>query len=184
MLNQHNKTKIEKLTEGGRVTFEIFGVLELGEPLRKMLIVEDSADDERLILRAIRKCLENVEVIVARDGQAAIEVLQLESEHEISYPSVILSDLKLPLVDGEELVKSIRARTDGANATIIVFSSSYEDKDVERCRKAGANSFIQKPMEPILFNETIRKVLSHWVLGEPLSSGDEKTIPKWSTHPN
>jgi CheY-like chemotaxis protein len=117
----------------------------------KILIVDDDRDEVDIALRALRRGGLGESVEVVRDGQEALEVLGLEaSVEQVSRirPRVIFLDLKMPRVDGWEVLRRIRKSADVADLPVVILSSSDQDSDVQRCYALGANSFLVKRFDP------------------------------------
>lgn len=117
---------------------------------KPVLLVEDNPDDEFLSLRALKKC--NIDkVVVARDGAEALDYLFGRGPYAgldaTVPPSLILLDLKLPKVDGIELLQAIRAVDRTKDIPVIITSSSREESDVKRCSKLGVRFFLNKPLK-------------------------------------
>jgi two-component system response regulator len=134
---------------------------------KRILLVEDTADDEELILRALRKSGIDVEVVVARDGQEALEYLFASGQYVGRdcgrLPDVVLSDLKLPRIDGLELLKQIRADSRTCAVPVVIFSSSTQDDDLRRAYSNGANSYVRKPVNSQGFLEAVRQLGYYWL---------------------
>ena len=135
------------------------------------MLVEDNSGDEVLTLRAFRKSNVPHEVAVARDGAEALDYLFGAGKYEgqdIS-PEVILLDLKLPRIDGGEVLRRLRAHERTKLTPVVVFTSSREEQDVVDSFKAGCNSFICKPVNFDQFVEVIKHIVTYWLLwNEPL----------------
>jgi two-component system, response regulator len=133
---------------------------------RLVLVVEDNADDERLTVRAL-KLGQPVRIVVARDGREAIEFLfdgRLLSEmDEHEYPDLILLDLKLPKVNGIEILRRIREVDRTQQIPVVVLTSSDEERDITQCYANGANSYICKPIDFTEFTETVKSVANYWL---------------------
>jgi two-component system response regulator len=139
---------------------------------KTILLIEDNADDEALTLRALRKNRILNEVVVARDGLAALDYLFARGEHAgrdpNQLPQVVLLDLKLPKLDGHEVLRQLRAHPLTKRLPVVVLTSSKEDTDLLESYDSGANSFVQKPVEFALFTEAVRQLGMYWlVLNEP-----------------
>lgn len=126
-----------------------------------VLLVEDSSDDEMFTLRAFRQTLEFTSVVVARDGEEAVELLN--ADDLISRPDLILLDLKVPKLDGFEVLRHIRKQHRLKLVPVIILSSSGEEKDVDRSYALGANSYIRKPVDYESFQDAIRQMGSYWL---------------------
>ena len=134
---------------------------------RKILLVEDNPDDVALTLRALKKNNIANEVIVAKDGIEALDYLF--GDNAASVPAVILLDLKLPKIDGLEVLERLRKDERTKFAPVVVLTSSKEEQDLVRSYKLGANSYIRKPVDFIQFSEAVRQLGLYWlVLNEPV----------------
>ncbi len=144
-----------------------------GSMSRKViLLVEDSADDEALTLRALSRNKIGNEVIVARDGEEALEWLFATGRHadrdHRQQPALVLLDLKLPKIDGLEVLRRIRERTETRLVPVVILTSSREEQDRLHGYLSGANSYIRKPIDFAHFVEAVRQVGLYWlVLNEP-----------------
>jgi two-component system response regulator len=141
-----------------------------------ILLVEDSADDEALTLRALSRNNIGNEVIVARDGEEALEWLFATGRHadrdNRDQPALVLLDLKLPKIDGLEVLRRIRERAETRLVPVVILTSSREDQDRLRGYLSGANSYIRKPIDFAHFVEAVRQVGLYWlVLNEPPPEG-------------
>ena len=137
-----------------------------------ILLVEDNPDDEALTLRALRKNNILNEVVVARDGAAALDYLFGEGSHAERdtsvMPGLILLDLKLPKVDGLEVLERVRADDRTRLLPVVILTSSMEEQDIVSGYNLGANSYIRKPVDFSKFTEAIRLLGLYWlVLNEP-----------------
>jgi len=136
--------------------------------LRTVLLVEDNPDDERLTIRALRRGKIANEILVARNGEDALNlVFDLET-----LPCVVLLDLKLPKVDGLDVLRQIRANDRTRLLPVVVLTSSSEDRDIVESYTLGANSYVRKPVEIDQFTEAVRQLGLYWVLhNESLPGG-------------
>lgn len=132
-----------------------------------ILLVEDNQGDEVLTLRALTKNNVANEVVVARDGAQALELLH-GPKARASSPAIVLLDLKLPKVDGLEVLKAIRADERTSLIPVVILTSSKEEQDLIAGYKLGANSYIRKPVDFNQFVEAVRHLGLYWlVLNEP-----------------
>lgn len=139
---------------------------------RTILLVEDNASDEKLTLLAFRDCGVENQMVVVRDGAEALEYLFAEGRHRHRdpkvQPSVVLLDLKLPKLDGVDVLRRLRADERTKLLPVVVLSASKEDEDVVRCYDLGANGYVRKPVEFTDFAEVARTLGVFWLtLNEP-----------------
>lgn len=128
---------------------------------RAILLVEDNADDEALTIRALKKNNIKNEIIVARDGAKALEYLLDESKR---VPQIVLLDLKLPKVDGLEVLKRIRSEERIRMLPVVILTSSKEEQDLINGYRLGCNSYIRKPVNFDDFLEAARQLGLYWLL--------------------
>jgi len=140
---------------------------------RVILLVEDNRDDETLTLRALSKSHITNRVVVARDGVEALDYLFRRGDHasrpETEVPQVVLLDLKLPKLDGLEVLRAIRADDRTKLTPVVVLTSSVEEQDLISSYGLGANSYIRKPVDFTQFVEAVRQLGLYWlVLNQPV----------------
>lgn len=140
---------------------------------RLILLVEDNPDDVALTLRAFKKSKIANEIVVARDGAEALEFLFGTGVHAGRdthiQPEVILLDLKLPKVDGFEVLRALRADPRTKPLPVVILTSSKEQNDVANGYDLGANSYVRKPVDFEKFVEAVQNLGLYWlVLNEPL----------------
>lgn len=131
------------------------------EPTKLILLVEDDPDHELLTIRALKKSNIANDIRVARDGEEAIQLLF--SDRAIQ-PQVILLDLKLPKVDGLEVLRRIRETETTRMLPVVVLTSSDEERDVVRSYQLGVNSYIRKPVNFSDFAEATRQLGMYWLV--------------------
>ena len=140
---------------------------------RPILLVEDNPDDEALTLRAFNKNRINNPVVVARDGVEALDYLFGTGTHagrDVSVmPAVILLDLKLPRIDGLEVLRRIRANERTSLLPVVILTTSKEQQDIYEGYSLGANSYIRKPVDFEKFIHAVGQLGVYWlVLNEPV----------------
>ncbi|MDR3688626.1 MAG: response regulator [Fimbriimonas sp.] len=133
-----------------------------------ILLIEDNIDDERLTLRALRRNNIMNEVVVACDGQEAIDYLfgtgSYRGRDTSMLPAVVILDLKLPRLSGLEVLERIRNNDATKRVPVVVLTASEDQGQVQESYRLGANSFIQKPSDPADFSEMILQVAMYWLL--------------------
>ncbi len=140
-----------------------------------ILLVEDNEQDVALTLRAIEKNAIRPHVVVARDGYEALKLL-LEPENNDSpfahrLPQLVLLDLKLPKIDGLQVLHRIRTSDRTRNVPVVILTTSLEESDLRSAYESGANSYIRKPINFTQFSDAIKNIIHYWlVLNERLSS--------------
>jgi len=139
----------------------------MSEPAVEILLVEDNPNDVELTLRSFRKNNFANRVHVVRDGAEAIEFLYRQGQYAgrgDTDPKVILLDLKLPRVDGLEVLKRIKADARLRMIPVTVLTSSREERDVVESYRLGVNSYIVKPVDFERFTEAVRQLGFYWLL--------------------
>ena len=133
------------------------------ETQRTILLVEDDPDHELLTIRALRKANIANEIMVARDGEEALTALFSDSGNAL-LPQVVLLDLKLPKVDGLEVLRRIRESDRTSMLPVVILTSSDEESDIVRSYKLGVNSYIRKPVNFTEFAEATRQLGMYWLV--------------------
>lgn len=143
-----------------------------------ILLVEDNPDDEALTLRALKKNNILNKVVVARDGAEALDYLFGERAYADRdtrlQPQLILLDLKLPKINGLEVLKRVRADERTRLQPVVILTTSNEDRDVVESYRLGANSYIRKPVDFDQFMEAVRQLGLYWLVlnvAPPMKSG-------------
>lgn len=133
----------------------------MAEQTKLILLVEDDPDHELLTNRALKKSNIANDVRVARDGEEAIELLFGPNAIK---PQVILLDLKLPKVEGLDVLRAIRAADKTAMLPVVVLTSSDEERDIVSSYRLGVNSYIRKPVNFAEFAEATKQLGIYWLL--------------------
>ena len=135
---------------------------------KTILLVEDNPDDEALTLRALKKNNIQNDVVVARDGAEALDYLFCSGKYAGRDPAVVpqlvLLDLKLPKVDGLEVLRGIRADERTKYLPVVILTSSKEDTDLIKGYDLGANSYVRKPVDFTAFAESVRQLGLYWLV--------------------
>lgn len=138
---------------------------------RPILLVEDNPADVELTLTALRRTNIANDIVVARDGVQALDYIFRRGEHadrSPEPPAVVLLDLKLPKIDGLEVLEKVKAHPEYKAIPIVMLTSSREESDIVRSYQGGVNSFVVKPVEFNAFFQAIRDLGMVWaVLNEP-----------------
>ena len=133
-----------------------------------ILLVEDNADDEELTRRALKKNKILNELVVARDGAEALDYLLGSDNHDghtdRNPPAVILLDLKLPKIDGLEVLRQLRKNEKTACIPVVILTSSKEEQDIANAYKNGCISYIRKPVDFIQFNDAVQSLGLYWLM--------------------
>ncbi len=134
---------------------------------RVILLVEDSASDEELTLRALKKHAVATRVVVVRDGAEALDYLFGRGAHADrdprQLPHVVLLDLGLPKIDGLEVLRQIRADERTKLLPVVILTSSSEDRDLLGGYDSGANSYVVKPVDFRQFTEAVGELGRYWL---------------------
>ena len=132
-----------------------------------ILLVEDNADDEALTVRALEKNRIRNRIVVARDGVEAIDYLLGTGEPTgggAPTPILILLDLKLPKIDGLQVLQRVRSNKRTCHIPVVILTSSNQERDILAGYDLGANSYVQKPVDFIQFTEAVRQLGLYWLL--------------------
>lgn len=137
-------------------------------PDKILLLVEDNPNDEALTLRALKKHGFKIKVVVAHNGVEALDYIlgtgQYSSRDTSEMPSMVLLDLKLPKIDGLEVLRRIRANDPSKLLPVVILTSSKAEEDLVAGYGLGANSYVRKPVDFNQFSEVIRGLGLYWLL--------------------
>ena len=125
-----------------------------------ILLVEDNPNDAELTQRALKKSEIGARLTIARDGAEALEYLFSDKPK----PKMILLDLKLPKIDGIEVLRRVREDQRTRAIPVIVLTSSQEERDISECYKLGVNSYVEKPVEFDKFYKAVGDLGTYWLL--------------------
>jgi len=132
-----------------------------------ILLVEDNPRDEELTIRALKKSNVLNPVVVAHDGVEALDFLFARGPHAgraPGQPQLILLDLKLPRVDGLEVLRAVRLDERTKLLPVVILTSSVEEQDIIRGYGLGANSYVRKPVDFVQFSEAVRQLGLYWLV--------------------
>jgi two-component system response regulator len=125
-----------------------------------ILLVEDNPNDAELAQRALNKVNLGAKVAIARDGAEAIDYLMGNQPK----PKVVFLDLKLPKIDGIEVLRRTRADSRTRSIPVVVLTSSQEERDISECYKLGVNSYVVKPVEFDRFYKAVGDLATYWLV--------------------
>jgi len=135
---------------------------------QNILLIEDSDDDEQLILRAFKKMNLVNNIVIKRDGEEALAYFFDEQGKLIlskeDFPQLILLDLQLPRISGLDVLQRLRAHDATKSLPVSIFTSSDAEIDIAKAYSNGANSFVQKPIEMHNFFKAVQELGSYWLL--------------------
>jgi two-component system response regulator len=146
-----------------------------------ILLVEDNPNDEELTLRALRKNNILNEVVVARDGVEALDYLfargSFAGRDPCELPTIVLLDLKLPKIDGLEVLRRLRSDERTRILPVVILTSSREERDLVEGYRLGANSYVRKPVDFSKFVDAVRQLGLYWLVL------NEAPPPAWAPPP-
>ncbi len=131
---------------------------------KKILLVEDNPDDELLTVRALMKNHLTNSIDVARDGQEALDYLFKDRSTRAEMPALIILDIKLPKIDGLEVLRRVRAHDNTRYIPVVIMTSSDQEEDILTSYGLGANSFIRKPIDFTKFVEVASNIGIYWLM--------------------
>jgi two-component system response regulator len=133
-----------------------------------LLLVEDNPSDEKLTLRAFKKSGVSNDIVVVRDGAEALDYLfgtgKFDGRDTTALPAVVLLDLKLPRIDGLEVLRRVRADERTKCLPVVILTASKEHEDIARGYSLGANAYVRKPVDFAEFAEAAKTVGLFWLL--------------------
>ncbi|MCG6167116.1 response regulator [Leptospira sp. FAT2] len=140
----------------------------LQDNLISILYAEDNPQDSELTLRSLKKHNLTNQVKLVRDGEEALEYLyatgRYENRDKYQLPSLILLDLKMPKVDGIEVLRKVRSEEHTRMIPVVILTSSAEEKDIVESYKLGVNSYVVKPLEFGKFSDVASEIGFYWIL--------------------
>lgn len=153
--------------------------MNVADGSRVLLLVEDNPRDEELTLRALKKSNVLNPVVVAHDGVEALDYLRGTGPHAGSrppeLPQLILLDLKLPRLDGLEVLEAIRSDERTRLLPVVILTSSVEEQDLVQGYRLGANSYVRKPVDFVQFSEAVRQLGLYWLVLNQAAPAREPT---------
>lgn len=142
-------------------------------PHKNILLVDDNHNDITLMIKAFREAHFGNEIIVAEDGEEALDFLYKQgkfADYQGDYPVFILLDIKMPLLNGIEVLKLIRKDHSFDKIPVIMMTSSRDTRDLEECYENGANSFVVKPVNIRDFIDVVKNVGQYWIVVNEIST--------------
>ena len=135
---------------------------------RKLLLVEDNAQDEMLTMRALHKVNLANQVQIVRDGQQALDFIFGEGEfardNQVEVPAIVMLDLNLPRIGGLDVLARLRRDPRTATVPVVILTSSDEERDRLRSYEGGCNSFVRKPLDFTDFAQTVARLGVYWLM--------------------
>lgn len=131
-----------------------------------ILLIEDNEQDEVLTIKALQKNKVFNEIVVARDGAEAMDILfnPNSSRYLLELPQLILLDLKLPKVDGLDVLKELKRQARTKIVPVVILTTSKEESDLISGYELGANSYVRKPVDFHEFTEVVKNLGTYWLL--------------------
>lgn len=129
----------------------------------EILLVEDNPDDAELALRALGEFRSTMHVRVCTDGEEALELLFTGDPSKRALPRLILLDLKLPRLDGIQVLKRLKSDEHTRHIPVVMLTTSKEDRDIEACYMLGVNSYVVKPVDFDQFRIVMRRIGQYWL---------------------
>ena len=136
------------------------------KPAPYIFLIEDNEQDEILTIKALNKSNVLNDIKVARDGAEALDYLLNENSYnyQVEMPQLILLDLKLPKIDGLDVLKEIRRHERTKLLPVVILTTSKEESDILSSYKLGANSYVRKPVDYHEFTEAVKNLGTYWLL--------------------
>jgi two-component system response regulator len=134
-----------------------------GKSLPPVLLVEDSPDDIEFARRALQRCDVPNELLVADEGQAALDLLLGVPGRPMVQPALVLLDLNVPAVSGREVLRRIKQRDDLRSIPVVVLTTSVHPGDIEACYRLGANAYHRKPSDFYEYILTVQAITDYWL---------------------
>lgn len=139
--------------------------------LRPIVLVEDNPDDERLTLRSLRRSKVTNPILIARNGEEALNLIFSTQP----LPTVALLDLKLPKLNGLDVLRRLRAEPRFKHLPVVILTSSSEERDIIESYNLGANSYVRKPVDFDEFAEAVSQLGLYWALiNEPIPEDEPR----------
>lgn len=152
------------------------------EPLT-VILIEDNAEDESLALRALRGCGLPLLVRVARDGALGLRALGLDGT-DVKAPDLVISDLKLPKLMGDEVLRRARQKESLRNVPYVLFSSSDDRQDIRRCLSYGASAYATKPIDYQEYVDCVQAIARRWLTCASEENSEREPAPSKLSHQN
>lgn len=140
--------------------------MEAARPLPRLIVAEDDQEDLMILLRVLEKHNLLTRISVVGDGSELVDYLTTHSRRKGSsarIPTVVLLDLKMPTMDGNEALRRIKQSNDLRHVPIVIFTTTRSDEDVDRCYHEGANAFVEKPRHVEGYDDVIATIRGFWL---------------------
>lgn len=129
-----------------------------------ILLVEDDPRDLELTLRTLRKHHLANQIVVARDGAEALQLLRAEPGQSLPSPRLVLLDLKLPKVSGLEVLRTLKGNSATSHIPVVILTSTDDQPEIDACYRLGANSFVRKPVDFAEFTAAVQQIGLYWLV--------------------
>jgi len=129
-----------------------------------ILVADDSDDDRAITMRFVRRCVPNANIVTCVDGEDTVRCLLEFAEGPIELlPSLVILDMKMPKLNGDEVMERLRQERSLTRVPVVLFSSSALPRDVEKCLRAGVRSYVRKPTDYEEYQRVIEQLCGYWL---------------------
>ncbi|MGV3615080.1 MAG: response regulator [Fimbriimonas sp.] len=129
-----------------------------------ILVADDNEDDRAITMRFVRRCVPNAEIVICVDGEETVRTLLEFAEGPLDrLPSLVILDMKMPKLNGDEVMERLREERSLTRVPVVLFSSSALARDVENCLRAGVRSYVRKPTDFEEYRDIIDRLCGYWL---------------------